>query len=217
VFTRSRHWSLSWAKWIQSTFFHPISQRSIFILFSHLCLGLPSGLFPSGFPTKILYAFLICSMCATCPIPFILLDLITLITVDEAYKLWSSSLCSLLQSPTTYIAHIPSSFATNPLQYMHFESVVSSPVFCVDLRIGCAHLLIFTNGAFLCFCYLYILKVRTLAAFWLFIQPFYKWIFVYFFVSTIGGSTYWKNITAIPEPKCYVFMVHIRMLVKYIT
>jgi hypothetical protein len=32
--------------------------RSIFILSCHLSLGLPSGLSPSGFPTKILYAFL---------------------------------------------------------------------------------------------------------------------------------------------------------------
>jgi hypothetical protein len=31
---------------------------SILILSTHLCLGLPSGLFPSGFPTNILYAFL---------------------------------------------------------------------------------------------------------------------------------------------------------------
>jgi hypothetical protein len=29
------------------------------VLSSHLCLHTPSGLFPSGFPTKILYAFLI--------------------------------------------------------------------------------------------------------------------------------------------------------------
>ena len=28
----------------------PTSWRSILILFSHLCLGLPNGLFPSGFP-----------------------------------------------------------------------------------------------------------------------------------------------------------------------
>jgi len=33
-----------------------ISLRSIFILSSHLCLGLPSILLPSGFPTKIVYA-----------------------------------------------------------------------------------------------------------------------------------------------------------------
>jgi hypothetical protein len=33
----------------------PIFLRYIFILPTHLCLGLPSGLFPSGFPTNILY------------------------------------------------------------------------------------------------------------------------------------------------------------------
>jgi hypothetical protein len=36
----------------------PISPRSILTLSTHLRLGLPSGLFPSGFPTKNLYAFL---------------------------------------------------------------------------------------------------------------------------------------------------------------
>ena len=32
------------------------SWRSILILYTHLCLVLPSGLFPSGFPTRTLYA-----------------------------------------------------------------------------------------------------------------------------------------------------------------
>jgi hypothetical protein len=35
-------------------------------LLTHLCLGFPSGLFSSGFPTKILYAFLIYPMRAMC-------------------------------------------------------------------------------------------------------------------------------------------------------
>jgi hypothetical protein len=34
------------------------SYLSIFILSTHLCLGLPSGLFPSGLPTNILCAVL---------------------------------------------------------------------------------------------------------------------------------------------------------------
>jgi len=41
--------------------------RSTVILSSHLCLGLLSGLFPSGFPTKILYALLVSPMCTTYP------------------------------------------------------------------------------------------------------------------------------------------------------
>jgi hypothetical protein len=56
--TSVRQLSLSWASPIQSIYPHPISWRSILILSTHLSLGLPSGLFPSGFPTKILYTTL---------------------------------------------------------------------------------------------------------------------------------------------------------------
>ena len=54
--TSVRHLSLSCASPIQSTYPHPTSWRSILILSTHQRLGLPSGLFPSGFPTKTLYA-----------------------------------------------------------------------------------------------------------------------------------------------------------------
>jgi hypothetical protein len=56
--TSLRHLSLSWASPIQSTYPHPTSWRSILILSTHLRLGLPNGLFPSGLPTKTLYTYL---------------------------------------------------------------------------------------------------------------------------------------------------------------
>jgi hypothetical protein len=65
---------------------HRFSPRSILALSSHLRLGLPSGLFPSGFPTNVLYAVLISPIRATCPAYRILLGMI-LIIFDEEYKL----------------------------------------------------------------------------------------------------------------------------------
>jgi len=99
--TSARHLSLSWASPNQSTCPHPTSWRSILILSTHLRLGLPSGLFPSGFPTKTLYTSLSSPIRATCPAHFILLDFITRTILGEHYKSFSSSLCNLLQSPIT--------------------------------------------------------------------------------------------------------------------
>ena len=67
AFTSVCHLSLFWASLIQSIPLHTTSGRSILIFSSHLCLVLPSGFFPSGFPTKTLYAPLSSPIRATCP------------------------------------------------------------------------------------------------------------------------------------------------------
>ena len=71
--TSVRQLSLSWASPIQSIYPHPTSWRSILILSTHLRLGLPSGLFLSGFPTKTLYTPLYSPIHATWPAHLILL------------------------------------------------------------------------------------------------------------------------------------------------
>ena len=59
AFTSARHMSLAWAKPIQSMPPYRTSWRPILIFFSHPNLGLPSGLFPSDFPTNSLYTHLL--------------------------------------------------------------------------------------------------------------------------------------------------------------
>ena len=75
---------------------HPTSWRSILILSSHLRLGLPSGLFPSGIPTETLY-----SLSSPPYAPLIFLDFITRTILGEQYRSFSSSLCSFLHSHVT--------------------------------------------------------------------------------------------------------------------
>ena len=61
---------------INPVLIHPISLIFILALCSTLCLGFPSDLFPSGFPTKTLSVFLFSVMCTTYPTHFIFLHLL---------------------------------------------------------------------------------------------------------------------------------------------
>jgi len=136
--TSARHLSLSWARSIHSMSPHPTSWRSILILSSHLHLGLLSGLFPSGFPSKTPYTPLF-PIRATCPAHLILLDLITRTMFGEQYRSLSSFLCSFLHSPVTSSllgTNIPlSTLLSNTLSLRSFLSVsdqVSHPYKTTD-------------------------------------------------------------------------------------
>jgi len=59
---------------------------SYLILSSHIRLGLPSSLVPSGFPTKTLYTSRLSAVRATYPVHLIRLDLITRTMLVEEYS-----------------------------------------------------------------------------------------------------------------------------------
>jgi hypothetical protein len=77
----------------QSSPCHPISLRSIIIFSIHLRLDLPSGLFPSGFHTNILYAFHFPPIRATVPAHPILL----LVNYTSKFNLFNLSVVNSLQ------------------------------------------------------------------------------------------------------------------------
>jgi hypothetical protein len=80
------HKTVSYPEPDQSSPYHPIiSIKSILILSTYLRLGIPSDLFPSRFPTNILYGFLFSLIRAIFPTHLILLQLIILF--GEEYKL----------------------------------------------------------------------------------------------------------------------------------
>ena len=98
--TSVRHQSLSWASPIQSIYPHPTSWRSILILSTYPRLGLPSGLLPSGFPSKNLYTPFSSPIRATCPAHLILLDFITrTILGEQSQRFLAILICSLQAFP----------------------------------------------------------------------------------------------------------------------
>jgi hypothetical protein len=86
ILTSVRHLSLSWARSIQFPQSTPTSWRSLLILSSHIRLGLPNVLFPSGFPTNTLCTHLPPPIRATCPAHLRLLDFTTRTILGKEYR-----------------------------------------------------------------------------------------------------------------------------------
>jgi len=80
---------------------HLIHWRSVLILSTHLLTDLPSVLFPSSFPIKILCAPFLFSMRAQYPVRLIILDLLTPVIFPEECRLQNFPLFSLLHYPVT--------------------------------------------------------------------------------------------------------------------
>jgi hypothetical protein len=100
VFTKVSHWNiLSQTNPIYTSHFNYLS--SITMLRSRLRLVCLEKY--SGFSTGILYRFFITFMRTACTTHVTVFDSITLVTVGEAYKLQSLSLCNLLHLPITSI------------------------------------------------------------------------------------------------------------------
>jgi hypothetical protein len=117
LFTRAFHWFISLVRLIKPTL-QPSPLRTILISF-HLCLGLPSGLFHTNFPSKTLYAI-------PCYVHLTILDFIILISGKER-RLWSSLLRSFLHPPVTPSLsgtniYISTLFSVHPVTQYHDRS-----------------------------------------------------------------------------------------------
>jgi hypothetical protein len=96
----------------QSIPYHPICLRSILTLSTHLRLGLPSGLFSSGFPKNILCAVLFSPSRVTCPAHLIFFDLKCLVE-------GSNMSCILFGEPTQDSVFVSLQVACCEWQFLH--------------------------------------------------------------------------------------------------
>ena len=100
---RHRHSSvkLSWSQpmdpWTERQ--HTRMLPPILVLFSHIRLSIPIGLFLVDLPLKMLKELLPSSITATCLAHLNLIDSITLTILGEGYKLSRSTFWRLLHSP----------------------------------------------------------------------------------------------------------------------
>ena len=123
----------------QSSPFVPwIYLRFILLLYCHLGLGLPSGIFPSASPTKFRYAFPL-SHKRYMPCFLILLDFITWTIPSEDCQSRRSVFCHFLQSPVmSHLnptqAHISSSITYSSIASAYFLLSISETMFHTNTK-----------------------------------------------------------------------------------
>jgi hypothetical protein len=98
VFISIRHWSLFWARTIQSTLLEFIFLSFILILSHHLPLGVPRVLFLSGTSIAIFWISHVYHACYI-PVCYHAPNFITLRIPGEQWKSRSSCLCSFSHPP----------------------------------------------------------------------------------------------------------------------
>jgi hypothetical protein len=98
----------------------PTSWRSSLILSTHLRLGVPNCLYPSGFHTKTLYARLPTPIRVTRPAYFILLDLITPLFGEEVSQDSGRNIAQTFRPITeVYNENVPRIHKTNISDTLH--------------------------------------------------------------------------------------------------
>jgi hypothetical protein len=114
VFTKARHRNLFWTRRIAFAPSIPICLRSIFMLSSHLRIGLPRRLLLSGLPTKTPLTPLHSDACYMSHPPHPpWLNHLTIL--GEEYRLWNSSLCNFLHDPSSFLFQISSTLCSQKL------------------------------------------------------------------------------------------------------
>jgi len=108
LFRTVKHWNLHWGSWIQSAVIHRLFLRSILHTILQFIPRFSKRSLSSlqNFVTKMVYAFLNCTIQAIYPAPPIVHFIIPVI-VDKEYILWSSSLCYILKLSVPFFLMTP--------------------------------------------------------------------------------------------------------------